>query len=451
MTLCLLAALTSCRDDLTIGNGVEEPQVEQNSRDMVMLSAGDEQLMQTRAGKISPMPNLVRFAAMMLVRAGESQDYKYGQPVNAYMIVEENNAGNSLYYQQSYTNPGSNIDSYRNDNDATIFYWQNRLKHAFIGYIDDYHKALKCAQDGEPAYTPKLLSSWLTNPDELTDAQKQNFLLTKNEDGVVTSWQQFERIDLSTNGKGSMEEQPDPLIAYKEQAPQGSNPETNRVYLTFRHQLSQIQVNLKGSETSANILAEQILNVEMLGVSEYACVYPYPEYGFTTREVSPAIGEDPEAEDYVPAVYEDVWGIVRQGEDEPKLLRTATGGYVDLTKYTEEQLTDNPFGTSFDMFEMGEATTGYLKSFEAIAFGRLEALRITWKERDDEGGVEHVVTFKIPEDKDEFRNLESGKRYIYNLELRRGTLAVIRAVIDDWIPYTEPEYKADGTIVKTNQ
>lgn len=416
-----------------------------------MLSAGDEQLVQTRAGKISPMPNHVRFAAMMLVRAGEGLEYKYGQPVNAYMIVESNNAGNSLYYQQSYANPGTNIDSYRNDNDATIFYWQNRLQHGFIGYIDDYHKALKCAQNETPVYTPKLLSSWLTDPETLTDAQKQNFLLTKNEAGVVSSWQQFERIDLSTTDKGSMEEQYDPLIAYEEKAPHGSDPETNRVYLTFRHQLSQIQVNLKGSETSANILAEQIKKVEMLGVSEYACVYPYPEYGFTTVEVSPAEGEDPEAEDYVPAVYEDKWGIVRQGEDKTELLRKATGGYVDLTRYTEDQLARNPFGTSFDMFEMGEATTGYLKSFEAIAFGRLEALRITWQEREDEGGVEHVVTFKIPEDKDEFRNLESGKRYIFNLELRRGTLAVIRAVIDDWIPYTEPEYKADGTIVKTNQ
>ena len=69
----------------------------------------------------------------------------------------------------------------------------------------------------------------------------------------------------------------------------------------------------------------------------------------------------------------------------------------------------------------------------------------------DDGGdpikeyINHIVTFVIPDAA--FRELKSGMRYVFNLEIRRGTLAVVRAEIDDWVPY-ETVYYEDGTIEK---
>ena len=50
---------------------------------------------------------------------------------------------------------------------------------------------------------------------------------------------------------------------------------------------------------------------------------------------------------------------------------------------------------------------------------------------------------------DQLRNLHSGYKYIWNIELRRGTLAIVRTEIVDWIvPEGDLEYKTDGTIDK---
>lgn len=441
--------LQACADTLTLspeepnGNGGE-------ASDIVMMSVGDEAPAMTRA--ISYMPSGVKFTSMMLVREKEEYDYRYEQPVNAYMIVDDKGAGNSLYYKSTYETP-ERIDNpnYNNDDDATIFYWQNRHTHGFIGYIEDYNKILR----GE-TYTPKTLINWITNPEAASQEEKKTrFIYTKNQDGEVCRWQQFEKVDLrqATYEDKNMSQMPDPLIAYAEKKPEGSAAENNRVYLTFRHQLAQVQVNLRGSQESAPIDTAQIDKVELLGVSEYAYLFPYPEYGFSKEKTGTRHHDAETDEDgniikdaWDEPMYEQTWSLVRQGTTK-ELLRKAMGSVTDPQKYTTEQ----PYGTSFQMFLMSTPETNYLKSFNCVAFGNLDAIRITWNEETDPqkqaDNVQHIVTFKITDAK--FKTLESGKRYIFNLELQRGTLAIVRTTIDDWIPYTT-EYKTPGTIVKDN-
>lgn len=444
-----------------------------------MLSAGNEMPEATRAGNISYMPTGIRFTSMMLIRMEENLDYKYGQPVNAYMIVDNEGAGNSLYYQSSYVVPSTEKqDSYHNDDDATIFYWQNRNTHGFIGYIDDYNKA----KNQLSTYVPKTLNGWTTDETIASDdANKTKFIYTKDKTGNIYRWQQFEKIDLrevTYLGK-SIDQMPDPLIAYAEKKPIGSAPESNRVYLTFRHQLAQIQVNLRGGKESANLDAEQIKTVELLGVSEYAYVFPYPEYGYSntidyintfpavpytdvtdyntekgltgeaalTQEQFDALSEEQKIKiaAHNDTIFSTTWDIVRQGTTK-ELLRKTMGSVIAPERYTEDQ----PYGTQFKMFEKTIPETNYLKSFDCIAFGNLEAIRITWNEIPEEQSatpIPHVITYKVTDSK--FKEMESGKRYIYNLELQRGTLAVVRTTIDDWIPYTG-DYSTSGSIDKSS-
>lgn len=207
----------------------------------------------------------------------------------------------------------------------------------------------------------------------------------------------------------SMADQADIVQALAVQAPTGATQESNRVNLYFKHQFSQLQVNLKNAADNSVVLeASDIQKVELLGVTEKS-------YVFT----------DLDADGKVRATaYED----------------------IDFSKYNENQLKENQFGTSLQMFEMPEADTeyGYLKSFNAIAFGQLQAIRITWKEKDTE--YVHAATYRIPSN--ELVNLKSGVRYVWNIEIRRGTLAIIRTEIVDWeLPNDEPHNgSTDGTI-----
>lgn len=447
-----------------VGNG----DIDVNSgepKERVLMSIGNEMPDYTRAGNITYMPNHVRFTAMMLTRAAAGEDYMYSSPFYANMLVDAYGAGNSLYYQSDYRTPSS-VDNYHNDDDASIFYWQNRLLHGFIGYIDDYNKALPWAKDqakpidsreftDQDAYFPQTLSGWRNDAPATSEGKKddavQNFLYTMKKDGTILSWQQYEKIDLRNKaGETKMSDQKDPLIAYEEKVPESSSPEKNRVYLTFRHQLAQVQVNLKGSAESANITAAQIDSVALLGVSLEAYVFPYPEYGFTETPTStPAVDAEGnpilDGEGNPTFVVDKNWGIVRQGENKTELLRQAYA--VPLT--LEQQNTNPPAGSRFDMFPMAAGTqaTGYLKGFEAIAFGNLKYLRIVWHENNENGvpDIYHVVQFPITNDN--FKKLESGKRYIINLELRLGSIAVVKTEIVDWIPY-ETVYESNGTVVK---
>lgn len=249
------------------------------------------------------------------------------------------------------------------------FYWNNRMTHAFVA-LADYNKL-----DEYPAW----------------DAT----------------------YDLTRGSRTSMGEQPDPILALTLARATGSLPEANRVRLYFRHQFSQIQVNLKaGEDNSTELKASQIDKVELLGVSEEA---------------------------YVPTALQ-ADGTLEAPSAKP----------VNVDEYSDAQLKENKWGTSLSLFEMEEPAMGYLKSFHAIAFGTLQAIRITWHE--EEGNkIVHVSTFELPEKNEakvNIRKLASGMRYVYDLEIRRGMLAVIRAEIKPWQQKEELVYdKVDGTIV----
>lgn len=443
LSVVLMGMSAACTDDI-VNDADKEGLPGKEQREIVQLVVGNERPEITRAIDTIAMPNKVRFSAMMLIKQSDSDSdpYKFETPFYANMVVDDKYTGNSLYYKADYSIPAVK-DSYDNDDEASIFYWQNRLHHGFIGYIDDYNAALRCAQGGD-SYSPKSLSAWKNDSPADDEGKKDpnlaediNILYNMKKDGTILSWQQYEKFDLrnpkDADGKLqniAMNDQKDPLIAYKEVVPEGSSAEKNRVYLTFRHQLSQVQVNLRGSGGSNDVTsASQIDSVYLLGVSEEAYVFPYPEYG-VTEEGNPK-------------------KIIRQGESGKELLRQAYAVPVTLAQITANP----PSGTEFSMGPMADGTqaTGYLKGFESIAFGNLDNLRIVWHEVGENGdaGVSHRVTFKIT--KDEFKTLKSGKRYVFNLELRRGTLAVVKAVIDDWIPYPTNEedvYHTTGTIQK---
>lgn len=506
LTSLLFALLTSCKDAIvtTPENEVDLDDLAPNDS-LVLISSGGEGMAQTRA-TVKYMPDKVRFSALMMHRVNKFYDYSYDLSQNAFMVVQNGTIiGNSLYYQSSYNPPtGDGADNYHNDKNASIFHWSNRLEHCFIGYIDDYNKALNWAQrptegSSTEEYKPQSLD-WITSWDQLdllekdqetaTDddakAMKEKFLVTRKaltddyDTATPYRWQQYFKIDLSdyaTDASGepvkddegkpvrrynSMSDMPDPLIAITEKKPEGSTSEQNRVYLTFKHQLAQVQVNVKGSEMGgSDIVAEAIQGVDMLGVSTQARIFPFPEFGYESWNY--------DREDESPV-------LIYHGEDKT-ILRPAEGLSVDLSKYNDEELDNNRWGTKYSMYPMGTTATGYQKSFEAVAFGTLQALRLYWVElefengspkKDESGNVIplkdkegnpllHVVTFVITDTDPNtsninMKNLQSGKRYIFNLEMRRGTLAVVRADIADWLPYEYKEsngdYKyEDGTII----
>ena len=147
-------------------------------------------------------------------------------------------------------------------------------------------------------------------------------------------------------------------------------------------------------------------------------------------------------------------GYVFTEIDEDGNVLPTTYEPVDISKYTDEHLQNNQFGTSLEMFDMGygnanyEYPTGYAKAFNAITFGQLRAIRVTWKESETD--IVHVSTYRVEDQT--LQNLQSGYKYIWNIELRRGTLAIVRTEIVDWIvPVGELEYDGNGTIAKENQ
>lgn len=294
--------------------------------------------------------------------------------------------------------------------------------HPAYLYHKVYHKYL--AEISFDANDPEEKSKWeyyMTDDygNVLYDEMKPRYtfyfkeLLEKKEQEVVNVLPANEFDLTHKSGYKRIDDQPDICQALTLQAPLGATQSANRVNLYFKHQFSLVQVNVKSSDASVAIGKENIKKVELLGVSEKA-------YVFTELD------EDGKVE---PTTYEP----------------------VDISKYDDNHLQSNPFGTSFEMFDMGygndeyEYPAGYARSFNAITFGQLQAIRITWKE--NESDILHVSTYRVENQK--LQNLKSGYKYIWNIELRRGTLAIVRTEIVDWIvPIGDLEYKGDGTIVK---
>lgn len=315
-------------------------------------------------------------------------------------LVVDNTKGNSVYRQASFTTPAeADKDQHGFDKKAWIFYWQNRKAHVFLA-ITDLNKAKNDDYVGGTA------AGTLKMDDEHPDA-------TLEVDGISYKANSY---NLDTNGIDKWEQQPDIIQACAKAIPQGSDPETNRVSLYFKHCFSCVHVNVKkSSDGSVDDLKEvSIQKVELLGVSEEAYVF---------YEVA-ADGS-----------YHAPYAVP-----------------VDLRDYTAEQLEQNPYGTAMPLYET-TVTGDYLKAYHALVFGRLSAIRVTWVEmpqgdRTPEAErVEHVVTRKIDS---EGKVLKSATRYVFNLELRRGELTILEPKIQPW-EIDNSNYKLDGKLDKSSE
>lgn len=398
LILLTLAALTACSgeapdapsgDDAVVGTPV-------------MFTSGNQSL--SRA--IPYLGKNGRFVCRMYHQGTIGSDL-FTSYSTAWLRV--NNAyGNSVYRRSNFDESAMNLDTYDFDRNSTIFYWQNRKNHAFIAYTD-LHRCFKDDYHGDNGLD-------MTTDASFTEAENtyacKRFDLTTSPTPIA---------DLSESekqtGAPAYYTQPDPAVANTIMLPAGATQEANRVDLIFRHCFSQIQVNLKKAADGGitSLTAAQITKVEMLGVSEE---------GYVCFDADPTTGK-PHA-----ASYKE----------------------VSPSDYTDEQLASNPYGTAMSMFDMGSNNyaPGYVKSFNAIAFGQLRALRITWTEpaAESSDAIKHVVTHRITEN--DFRYLQSGVRYIHNLELRRGTLAVIKTEILPW-EIDETQWKGNGTVDETDE
>ena len=373
---------------------IEGPQ-EQVRRMPVLFSAGNTEATVTRA-TASYMPMDSRFVCSMFFHAGtnDTNESKFSAPVSdvnmttAWLKIS-NTTGNAVYWNKAYSEVvKDSLDVYGFDVNSKCFYWQNRLNHIFLA-LTDYNK-LK-TQDGTDDVTTGTLKLF---PD--VDTQyKENYMLA---------------YDLTRGEKKSMSEQPDPILALETARPSGGTPEANRVKLFFKHQFAQIQVNLKSSlDESAVIKDEWIESVELLGVAETG----YVPYCILPDGTLPAV--------------------------------TSLPINVDADKY-QKTIKDNPYGSSFNMFQRSTPVGGYLRSFECIAFGTLQGIRITWRESDATDAVKHVATYKGVKN----LTLKSGTKYIYNMELRRSLIAEVTAKIKPWEMDTS-NYSTNGTIKDDDQ
>lgn len=351
----------------------------------VLFSAGNTEATVTRA-TASYMPKNSHFVCSMFFHAGVNDTIgsEFGAPVadvnmtTAWLKIS-NSTGNAVYWNKAYSGVvKDSLDIYGFDVNSKCFYWQNRLNHIFLALTDN--------NDLDGSISNGSLKIY---PD-VTDKYKDNYMLA---------------YDLTRGEKKAMSEQPDPILALETARPSGGTPEANRVKLFFKHQFAQIQVNLKSSlDASAVIDSAWIERVELLGVAETG----YVPYCILSDGTLPAA--------------------------------TSLPINVDDKKY-QTTIKDNPYGSSFNMFQRSTPVGGYLKSFECIAFGTLQGIRITWRESGDENAVKHVATYKGVKN----LALKSGTKYIYNMELRRSLIAEVTAKIKPWEMDTA-DYSADGTI-----
>ena len=356
----------------------------------VLFSAGNTEATVTRA-TASYMPKNSHFVCSMFFHAGVNDTIgsEFSAPVadvnmtTAWLKIS-NSTGNAVYWNKEYSEVvKDSLDVYGFDVNSKCFYWQNRLNHIFLALTDN-HDLDGSISNGSLKIYP-----------DVTDKYKDKYMLA---------------YDLTRGQKKSMSEQPDPILALETARPSGGTPEANRVKLFFKHQFAQIQVNLKSSlDESAVIKDEWIESVELLGVAETG----YVPYCILPDGTLPAV--------------------------------TSLPINVDADKY-QKTIKDNPYGSSFNMFQRSTPVGGYLRSFECIAFGTLQGIRITWRESDATDAVKHVATYKGVKN----LTLKSGTKYIYNMELRRSLIAEVTAKIKPWEMDTS-NYSTNGTIKDDDQ
>ena len=310
----------------------------------------------SRASNIDALPEDSRFVCNMFypsynTQSSESVVYDLEKKQTAWMKVsitdDINKTGNATYTQNTLT-------------------WQNRRYHAFVALAD--YNQLK--------------------------AIPSEYIIPKKE--IV--------YDLTRGDKTKMEEQPDPILAFTKLIPQTAEDKVN---LLFKHQFSQIQVNIfnDDADQSVSIVPGNIANVELVGVSTEGHVFTQI--------------------------------------DETGTLAATTGNTIGLESESE-----------FSMFLMPTPEANAVSSFNAIAFGTLNAIRITWYESADptqhSDSNRHIVTYTLSTDENSAdgseRILQSGTKYIYNITLRRGSIGMFHAQIEDW-DLDETEYTSSGSIV----
>lgn len=434
--------MTGCSKDDTISGEEYDGSYDDPVGKPVLFSVGNVNQTVTRAD----VPYMIkdgRFVCTMYYHAGVGDtdesvfDIKpkdNGGTMSTAWLKVNNDVGNSVYWNKNYNDvtDETKIDDLGFEKAATKFYWQNRLNHAFLA-LADYNNLTgndgATNDQGKLKMYPNHDLDLISDPgEEGTDEQKEAY------NSLISSNRYVNTYDLTKGTRTSITGQPDPILALTVMKPAGATQEANRVRLYFKHQFSLIQVNVKGDKNSADLTTGQIEKVELLGISEVG-------YVFSRLNKDGTVG-------------------AAQGKD------------VNLDSYTDAQLAENKWGTSFQMFDMATGeyddeghdkgyAYGFLKSFNAIAFGQLWAIRITWHEGTAaDTGIVHVSTFEVPltneissssstsSDKEvvQLRNLQSGTKYIYDLELRRGTLAVIRTQIIDWKQDKDLVYGTDGTI-----
>lgn len=274
--------------------------------------------------------------------------------------------------------------------DATKFVWKNRLEHAFVA-LADYNK----------------LTTNQKKPGGTLIMEPTANYVTCDPNDIANRRYYYNAYDIMNAGYTSMSQQPDPILALTTVIPSAATEEGNRVNLVFQHQLSQVLVNLKNAtDESVNIASGDIKSVELLGVAEMA---------YVTNQVQE----------------------IRHADDRTRAWPTFYNPYPVSRKKTIEV----PYGSSFKMFEASAPQDGYLKTYECIAYGDLGAIRITWNESAN--NIDHVVVYPVIESS--LTPLKSGMKYIYNIELRRSTISVLRAEI---LPWTIGEtYSIQGTAV----
>ena len=371
--------LTACATD-----GIA-PTVEPDAAGQpVLFSTGSE----SRSRAVPYLGQDARFVCRMYYISSQTEDVFSATPVESWLKVN-NAVGNSVYRSGTFGADEGNselFDQYGFEKASRIFYWQNRKNHAFFAYTDLNR-----------AFSADYVAG-ATRRDLCFEDPVEPYVLTETL-GEESRQYKGRVHDMRTTARGltSITQQPDPAQALTVMYPGGATQEANRVPLVFSHSLSQVVVNVKVGATSGiteALTADDITRIEMLGVAEEA--YTFYELDLTNATY------------HAPA-------------HKP----------IDLSQYSEAQLENNPYGTTIDMFarEAAECPPGYLRSFHANAFGNLKALRIHWVEPDAER-IEHITTFVVQDPA--FVNLQSGTRYIFNIELRRGTVAVIRPEILPW-------------------
>jgi len=353
LAISIAVLLAGCSgDDITTGGSLESKDYDPVGTP-VQFSVGLEGKATTRA----VMADGGHFVCSMYCKALEEGDYNTEPPANGGTMktawLQIYGSGNAKYMDHNF------------DAETTSLFWQNRWSHVFLALADYNKPDNKGAKDG------------------VTKGKLAMFPNNDKQPGNNNSY------DLTRGELTSMTEQPDPILAKTIKAPEG-DPSVNVVELDFKHQFSQIQVNVKNKDgNSPAIVASRISKVELLGVSTE---------GYVTTRIN-NVGE----------------------------VSAATYNTVDAN-------------TSFDMFEMASPADGCLKSFNAIAYGKLVSIKVTWNDgTGEEVGTNHTPIHTVNV------TLESGKKYVYNLEISR-TAVTTRGDIGNRSNASEQVYIKDVEI-----